>query len=152
VKTPRTVRIEVNLVPVACDIIAEYGDYLMLRDGVVVGVYKAEDEPVVKALVVKSAPVKPIEVSYDVVMHCLSNAYTKTLKGLLVNIREYLHEPSIPEHIVRDRLAALVKQGKVERVVIEGQSTKPYRCVVKGKAPPQIAEREDEYAAFNVEG
>jgi hypothetical protein len=130
-KPLKEIKVTVKLVPVACDIIAEYGDYLMLRDDgqgafVVIGKYHAVPiEAPTKAPPVPAKPLVKVQRSETIAIECetivrvmsqnTDRSYTPTEIGEILRVQLERHEPILP-HIYSNRIQALLKSGRIHQV------------------------------------
>lgn len=144
---PRTAQVEVELIPVACDIIAEYGQLLEARrtpDGlVVIGVYtplatgdtlpaKAtitnasgiEFYPQSKAKAPKNGP-KPPKIADSLILELIDGMDGMVTASRLTTAVRMRIKDNIPPYVVRDRLAVLVRHG---HVIVFKSHASPYKC------------------------
>lgn len=131
-KPLKEIKVSVKLVPVACDIIAEFGDYLMLRDDgrgafVVIGKYQAVPiEATAKAPPVPAKP-KPlvnarrsetIAVECETIVRVMAQnadrSYTPAQIGEILRVQLQRDDPT-PAHIYSTRLHAILKAGRVHQ-------------------------------------
>jgi hypothetical protein len=154
---PKHATVKVSLYPVAVDIIAEYGDLLMVHDGVVIGVYRPEQKPELTApppkLITNEPTKKPRQtapkprsrknntvprlyhtITYDLVVEQLSTfADHPELPTFHTHISKYVNMPDLPQHVIRDRLNYLIGRKRVERFPAKsartGHNTWHYRVL-----------------------
>jgi hypothetical protein len=147
---PKTAQVEVELIPVACDIIAEYGQLLEARrtpDGlVVIGVYtpsytgtediKAAPKTTATASGIRFYPqgeAKPPRVEDSIFLDLIEALAPVTLAKLRTAVRMQLHD-NIAPHIVRDRMVTLERRGQVISFRPDANSPKCYQLARQGEA------------------
>lgn len=145
IERPKTAQVEVELIPVACDIIAEYGQLLEARrtpDGlVVIGVYTPSANaaapswpPPTKVQAFTVTPeTKAPRIDDSIFLDLIEALAPVTLSKLRTAIRMQLHD-NIAPHIVRDRMAALERRRQVISFKPDANSPKCYRLARQGEA------------------
>lgn len=152
---PKYVSVQVTLIPVACDVIAQLGDYLEVRNGVVIGVYapgktieadtpKPVPAPVKKKTnshsnsnsnsnsntrIINAYP----EISENVILSCVKNLTDPTISQIGSYVRER-GKTKAANYVFRDRLDKLIRQGRVEKFKPDGGGAFRFRAS-DGKPP-----------------